>query len=111
MYWDEENKAFFFTSHDHEPLIARTKNAYDAVLPSGNGVSARNLIRLASLTGEASYRQRALQTMEVFAPAFEKMPSRSTSIAMALGEFLDDPNAADSNEKSPESRDESLEPK
>src|SRR5205823_2446873 len=54
LFWDAEQKGCYFTSHDHEAILARTKNAYDAVLPSGNSVAARNLTRLASLSKQAS---------------------------------------------------------
>ena len=89
LFWDKKGNGFYFTSHQHEALIARTKNAYDAVLPSGNSVSVRNLIRLASLTGDASYRKRAQETLEQFAPAIQKSPRGMTNMALAAGEFLD----------------------
>jgi len=92
MFWDQKGRGFYFTSHQHETLIARTKNAYDAVLPSGNSVSVRNLIRLASLTGDDSYRKRAQQTLEQFAPAIKQSPRGMTHMALAAGEFLDKTN-------------------
>ena len=87
-YWDKAGGAFFFTSHGHEELIVRTKNAYDAVIPSGNSTSVRNLVRLAELTGEDSYRDRARQTLEVFAANVERVPASMTNMALALGEYL-----------------------
>src|SRR5262249_42793180 len=45
MFLDETNGGFYFTSHQHEELLARTRNCYDGVLPAGNSVSARNLIK------------------------------------------------------------------
>jgi hypothetical protein len=92
LFWDEKGDAFFFTPHHHEELIARTKNARDAVHPSGNSVSIRNLIRLASLTGDPKYRDRAERTLKVFAPAMQRSPSGSANLAIALSEFLDDPD-------------------
>ncbi|MEE2781115.1 MAG: thioredoxin domain-containing protein [Planctomycetota bacterium] len=47
LFWDEKDSGFFFTSDDHETLIARAKKQTDSVLPSGNGISALNLIYLA----------------------------------------------------------------
>ncbi|MBI1311554.1 DUF255 domain-containing protein [bacterium] len=89
LFWDEADGGFFFTSNDHEKLLARTKNGWDSVLPSGNSVSVRNLIRLASLTGESSYGDKARRTLEVFAPQFEQNPRGAAFMALALGEFLD----------------------
>jgi len=87
-FWDESAGGFFFTSHGHEELIVRMKNAYDAVIPSGNSTSVRNLIRLAELTGEDAYRDRARQTLEVFASNVARAPTGMTNMAIALGEYL-----------------------
>lgn len=92
MFWDEKNHAFYFTPHHHEQLIARTRNAYDSVLPAGNSISVRNLIRLASLTSEPAYRERAQETLAVFAPVLESNPRSATQLGLALDEYLDDPD-------------------
>ena len=88
LFWDEDGKAFFFTSDHHEELLARTKNAYDSVLPSGNSVSARNLVRLAQLTGNAEYLTRAGETLAVFAPRLAEQSGGLTFMALALDEYL-----------------------
>jgi uncharacterized protein len=92
LFWDEQSHCFFFTSKDHEAIIARTRNAFDAVLPSGNAVSVRNLIRLASITGEPRYRELAKECLETFAPALEKAPRSLPVTALALEEYLDNPD-------------------
>lgn len=89
-YWDEKNGAFYFTPHHHEQLLARTMNAYDSVLPSGNSVAVRNLLRLASITGEAKYKEHAKSVIELFSPHVEQSPRGMTVMALAIGEFLDD---------------------
>jgi uncharacterized protein YyaL (SSP411 family) len=101
MFWDETAGGFYFTSHHHEELLARTKNAWDSVLPSGNSVSVRNLIRLASLTGDMSYRDRAKQILDLFAPAMKKNPRGMTNMALAMSEFLDDPDFRPLIDKAP----------
>ncbi len=68
LFWDEKGDGFFFTAHHHEELIARIKQADDTVLPSGNSVSVRNLVRLASLTGQDKYKSYAEKTLKLFAP-------------------------------------------
>ncbi len=92
LFWDEQSKGFYFTSKDHEALIARTRNAFDAVLPSANSVSVRNLVRLASLCGEPRYRELARQTLEAFAPALARAPRSLPVTALALAEYLDNPD-------------------
>jgi uncharacterized protein YyaL (SSP411 family) len=89
LFWDEESKGFFFTSQQHEALIARTRNAFDAVLPSGNSVSVRNLVRLASYSADQRYRELARQTLEAFAPALAQAPASMPALAVALLEYLD----------------------
>ena len=89
MFHDETSGGFFFTAHDHEELLARTKNAWDSVLPSGNSVSIRNLVRLASLTGDPAYRDHAEKTLELFAPQMKSNPRGTSNLALALNEFLD----------------------
>ncbi len=71
-FWDEKENNLFFTSDDHEKLIVRTKNFYDLAIPSGNSVSASNLLRLYHYTQKSSYLDRALQIMKTGArPAAE----------------------------------------
>jgi uncharacterized protein YyaL (SSP411 family) len=89
LFWDEQGKGCYFTSHQHETLLARTKNAYDSVLPSGNAVTVRNLLRLSSISKQIDYRHRARETLELFAPLIADAPGGLTSMGLALVEFLD----------------------
>ncbi len=100
LFWDEQSKGFYFTSKDHEALIARTRNAYDAVLPSANAVSVRNLVRLSSISGEPRYRELARQTLEAFAPALARAPRSLPVTALALAEYLDKPDFGRSHVRS-----------
>jgi len=63
LFWDEKNGGYFYTSKDHEALIIRTKRAADGAQPSGASVSANNLIYMADVTKDESYRERALKTV------------------------------------------------
>ncbi|MEX2288609.1 MAG: DUF255 domain-containing protein [Planctomycetaceae bacterium] len=90
QFWDADGKGFFFTSNNHEELIARTRNAHDSVLPAGNSVSVHNLVRLTLLTGDAKYRTRAEETLAVFAPKLQESPGVMAHMAFALGVFLDE---------------------
>ncbi len=88
MFRDETGGGFFFTSHHHEELLARTKNCYDGVLPAGNSVSVRNLIKLAKLTKEKRYLDEAHTTVELFASNLEQSPRGLTVLALAASELL-----------------------
>ncbi|MEW4526514.1 DUF255 domain-containing protein [Maioricimonas sp. JC845] len=88
MYWDDAGHGFFFTADHHEQLLARPKNAYDSVLPSGNSVSARNLTRLARLTGEERYRDLAEKTLQAFMPKLQETPGGLAYLALATHDYL-----------------------
>jgi hypothetical protein len=66
-YWDPAEGGFYFTPNDHEPLIARSKDLRDAVVPSGNSVQLMNLLRLSALLGDQELRSLADRTMAAFA--------------------------------------------
>ncbi|MDQ3977560.1 MAG: thioredoxin domain-containing protein, partial [Thermoproteota archaeon] len=63
-FWDENEGNLFFTSDDHEQLISRTKNFYDLAIPSGNSMSASNLLRLHHYTQNNGYLDRAVRIMK-----------------------------------------------
>jgi len=85
---DRPNGGFFFTSHDHERLIHRSKPGHDNATPSGNGVAAYALQRLAALTGEVRYLQAAERALAFFYPAMADQPGAHASLLMALEEHL-----------------------
>ena len=58
-YWDPAGGGYFFAADDTPALIARAKTAADAAVPAGNGTLVGVLTRLAILTGDDAYRDRA----------------------------------------------------
>src|SRR5262249_31655756 len=81
---DEEHGGFFTTSNDHEELIARRKDLGDHPIPSGNSSAAYGLLRLAALTGERAYEDRAVGTIRLFAPAALQHPDAFGHLLQAL---------------------------
>jgi uncharacterized protein YyaL (SSP411 family) len=65
-FHDDAGGGYFFTSHDAERLIARSKPGPDGSLPSGNAVAAHALLRLWSLTGMEAHRTRAEEILHLF---------------------------------------------
>ena len=73
-FWDEKEGNLFFTSDDHEQLIARTKNIYDLAMPSGNSMAASNLIRLYHYSQNNGYLDRAVRMMKSSAVSAAENP-------------------------------------
>ena len=88
---DRDHGGFFFTSHDHEPLIHRTKPGHDHATPSGNGIAANALQRLGHLLGEPRYLAAAARALQLFYPELERQPSACVSLCTALDEYLTPP--------------------
>ena len=89
---DSENGGFFFTSHDHESLIQRTKIGPDNATPSGNGIAAQGLLRLAALTGDARYADAAERCLKLFMPMMRQAASQFCSLCTALDEAMQPPS-------------------
>jgi uncharacterized protein YyaL (SSP411 family) len=65
-YWDSAEGGYFFAARDTERLVARPKTAADSAVPAGNGTLLGVLSRLAALTGDNAYQQRAEAILETF---------------------------------------------
>ena len=63
LFLDGKHGGYMVTAADHEALIYRDKRLADGAIPSGNSVHAMNLMRLAALTTDDAYRQRAVKTL------------------------------------------------
>ncbi len=91
QFEDREAGGFFFTAQDHEKLVHRPKPGHDSALPSGNGVAAFALTRLAALTGEDRYARAAGRALELFFPSMLEHPAGFGMLAQALDEVLAPP--------------------
>jgi uncharacterized protein YyaL (SSP411 family) len=88
-YGDEERGGFYMTAHDGEKLFARGKDYYDGAQPSGNGVAARNLVRLYATSKREEYKAAAELTIKKFVPVLRTQPQAAPLMADALDRFLD----------------------
>ncbi len=75
LFWDETLEGFYDTGHDHERLIVRPRNLFDNAVPSGTSVAIETLLRLAVLTGGATYEARALAALRPVADLIGRYPS------------------------------------
>ena len=90
-FWDEQDGAFFFTGHGQENLIARSKNAMDNALPSGNSIAILCLLRLAEMTGKEEYREKGMISLRVFSLMMDHVPVGFTQMLSALDFHLAPP--------------------
>jgi uncharacterized protein YyaL (SSP411 family) len=58
-YVDKGSGGYFLTADDAEGLVVRPSSTIDEATPNPNGVTAQNLLRLAVLTGDHIWRERA----------------------------------------------------
>jgi uncharacterized protein YyaL (SSP411 family) len=82
---------YFGTPQDGEQVPGREKPWHDGPTPSGNAVAARNLLRLAELTGDAAQRERAEGTLRAFAPLVTESPALAPAMLSAAEFLLDRP--------------------
>ena len=83
-FWDSESFGFYFTSKKAEELIIRNKEAYDGAIPSGNSVSAYNLIRLARILSRNDYEELAFKTIEAFSYSLKRYSAGYTVMLQAI---------------------------
>ena len=81
---DRERGGFYLTPNGAEALFVRGKDHYDGAVPSAAGLTARNLARLAKLTGKADYRTQADAAVRAFALPLTELPQSCPVSADAL---------------------------
>lgn len=109
-FWSEEDGGFYYTSDDHEELIARTKHFYDGSTPSATSVSVMNLIRLGRLSNREDLLDKAARTIKLYSPYLHKAPDQFSNLLCALDSYISkateiaivmNSRANDTNELSP----------
>ena len=63
-YANPRNGGYFLTAADAEGLVVRPGSTSDDATPNPNSIAAGNLVRLATLTGDAQWREKADRLIE-----------------------------------------------
>ncbi len=63
-FYDRDHGGFYFTSHDHEELLYRSKQFADEAIPNGNACAVSALYILGLLSGKTSYLEAAENTLK-----------------------------------------------
>jgi uncharacterized protein YyaL (SSP411 family) len=85
---DERLGGYFDSAGDDPTILVRMKELYDGAEPSGNAVTAMNLIRLARLTGDPRWESRARATVEASGGALGSQPVAMPAMAAAVSDLL-----------------------
>ena len=89
LLWSIETGGYYNNSTDAgKELLVRERSYMDNATPSANGVAIANLVRLALLTDNLEYRDRAEQGLKAFGMVMEKSPTACPSLFVALDWFL-----------------------
>jgi hypothetical protein len=81
-YWDNEHGGLFTVADDAEQLVVRQKDLMDNATPSANSVAAMAFLRLAAITGEELFRDKAMDILKLLARV---APTAPTAFCNAIG--------------------------
>jgi uncharacterized protein YyaL (SSP411 family) len=85
---DAERGGFFETADYHERLVARRKDLEDNPIPAGNSSLAYGLLRLALLTGEYAYEERAVGVFRLLHKIAFQHPQAFAHLLQAMDFWL-----------------------
>ena len=88
LFWDEKG-GYFYTSKDHEQLIARSKRASDGAMPGGNSVSAANLYYLGTTLKQSAYLKQSKQTVLAASAILTRAPHAVPRLVITASRFVE----------------------
>jgi uncharacterized protein YyaL (SSP411 family) len=83
-FGDPELGGCFYTADDHEELIARTKDSQDNAVPSGNGMLATALLKLARLTSRDDLEEAGMAALNALGGLLAEHPRAAGQSLLAL---------------------------
>lgn len=89
-FLDAERGGYYLTSKDANDTFVRVRTALNISGPSYTGAIVETLARLAAMTGEQSYRERASSTIDAFGDEVNRQPTDTSTLLNAL-EFTAQP--------------------
>ena len=88
LFRDNQAGGFFFTGHDSEKLITRTKPSSDGAIPSGNAVAALALLKLGRLTMNQHFTDQGAKVLKAFSQQLKQSPAYSSVMLTGLSFYL-----------------------
>ena len=83
LFSDPDHGAFFDSPHSGQQLLIRLRNDYDGAEPSGNAITAMNLLRLGRITDNAAWRSLVEDILSFFAEGLMENPFGRPALAAA----------------------------
>ena len=75
LFWDEPAGAFYDTGRNHEELVVRPRDVFDNAQPCGSSVASDLLLRLAVITGNEDYREKAVPPLRTLSELMSRAPA------------------------------------
>lgn len=91
-FQDKSAGGFFFTTKNHDGLLARSKHlSGGGNIPNANGVATQALLALADATDNPTYREAVKKTLQSMTGRMAQQPFGSEALLVAASQFLTDP--------------------
>jgi uncharacterized protein YyaL (SSP411 family)/thiol-disulfide isomerase/thioredoxin len=74
LYWDDQDGGLWYTGHDAEGLVARSKHLIGGAEPAANGQAALHLARLARLCDREDLGQKADRILRSYQAILDRAP-------------------------------------
>jgi uncharacterized protein YyaL (SSP411 family) len=91
LFWDSSEGGFFDTAGKDASILVRMKESYDGAEPTGNSVTAMNLMRLYHLTNTEAYHHYAEKTLKYFCALLNQSPQVMPELMSAVDYYLSPP--------------------
>ncbi|MBI2437505.1 MAG: thioredoxin domain-containing protein [Lentisphaerae bacterium] len=91
LFWDNPGGGYFSVAGGDTSVLLRMKASDDGAEPSPNAVAALNLLRLAQMTDDQTFREMADQTLLAFGERLQQAPSAMPQMLAALAFRLGKP--------------------
>ena len=91
LFWDEEASFFYDTGSDHESLVVRPRDIFDNAQPCGGSVACDLLLRLALITGNQEYVNKATTSLRGLHELMLRAPAGTGHWLAALDFYVSTP--------------------
>lgn len=91
LFWDANERTFFFTAQNQEALILRPKEFQDGATPSATGLAVTALSKLGRILCKDTYLKLANQALSEYHQMMQQYPHAASQLLIALDILSNDP--------------------